>query len=181
MTTICPKCRTVRPADTSVPAWQCPACGVAYAKAGGAAEPVRPSARPPVRASSSTYTSPGPGIPWAKLIAVAALAWGGWQGYQLSTKGQAGSSESGLVTLAASAAPSDVLFYSAPWCANCAEAKGWMRRYGFKYQECDIDARPECAQQLRGMGGDGVPYLVVKGHHMKDGFDSDEFIAALQK
>ena len=75
----------------------------------------------------------------------------------------------------------DVLFYSAPWCANCAEAKGWMRRYGFKYQECDIDARPECAQQLRGMGGDGVPYLVVKGHHMKDGFDSSEFIAALQK
>jgi hypothetical protein len=128
MTTICPKCRTVRPADTSVPTWQCPACGVAYAKAGGSTEPMRPSARPSVRASSTTYTSAGPGIPLAKLIAVP--------------------------TLAASAAPGDVLFYSAPWCANCAEAKGWMRRYGFQYQECDIEARPECAQPLRGMGGD---------------------------
>jgi hypothetical protein len=25
----------------------------------------------------------------------------------------------------------------------------------------------------------GVPYLIVKGQHMKDGFDSDEFVAAL--
>ena len=135
MTTICLKCRSVRPADTSVPAWQCPACGVAYAKAGGAAESVRPSARPSARAPSTTYTSAGPGIPWAKLIAVAALSWGAWQGYQLSTKGQAVSSESGLATLAAAAAPSDVLFYSAPWCANCAEGKGWRRRYGLQCHE----------------------------------------------
>lgn len=39
----------------------------------------------------------------------------------------------------------------------------------------------DCASQLRGLGSDGVPYLIVKGHHMKDDFDSEEFIAALQK
>jgi ribosomal protein L37AE/L43A len=32
MPTICPKCNTVRPSETTAPEWQCPACGVAYAK-----------------------------------------------------------------------------------------------------------------------------------------------------
>jgi RHS protein len=27
----------------------------------------------------------------------------------------------------------------------------------------------------------GVPYLIVKGQHIKDGFDSDEFVAALAR
>ncbi|MEE4360612.1 MAG: DUF6498-containing protein [Pseudomonadales bacterium] len=28
----CPRCATLRPAQTDAPAWQCPACGIAYAK-----------------------------------------------------------------------------------------------------------------------------------------------------
>jgi hypothetical protein len=36
----CPKCRYERqPADTA-PGWQCPSCGVAYAKVEGSAAPV---------------------------------------------------------------------------------------------------------------------------------------------
>ena len=31
--TTCPKCHHVRATDSTAPAWQCPACGVAYAKA----------------------------------------------------------------------------------------------------------------------------------------------------
>lgn len=36
-----------------------------------------------------------------------------------------------------------------------------------------------CEGDLESLGS-GVPYLIVRGHHMKDGFDSDEFIAALR-
>jgi len=184
MTTICPKCRAVRPADTSAPDWQCPSCGVAYAKAGG-------SAPMPARASSAADRSEGTGIPWGKLLMVLAIAYGAWAGYQnfkarsggdmssIASRIGGNTSTEQLAALAATTQPGDVLFYTAPWCPYCAQAKSWLAQYGFKYEECDIQARSECASQLRALGGDGVPYLVVKGHHMKDGFDSEEFVAAL--
>jgi hypothetical protein len=34
-------------------------------------------------------------------------------------------------------------------------------------------------QDFTRYGGTGTPYLVVRGHHMKDGFDSDQFLALL--
>ena len=186
MTTICPKCRAVRPADTSAPDWQCPSCGVAYAKAGGSA-PVL------ARTYSTTKRSERQGLPWGKIIMVLAIAYGAWNGYQ-NFKGRSGGDVGSIATriagnisteqlgaLAGSTQPADVLFYSAPWCANCTEAKGWLKQYGFKYDECNIEASSDCASRLRALGSDGVPYLIVKGHHMKDGFDSEEFIAALRK
>jgi glutaredoxin len=55
-----------------------------------------------------------------------------------------------------------------------------MAQYGFKYQECDVDTGSNCASQLKSLDPQGgVPYLIVKGHHLKAGFDSDEFLAAL--
>jgi len=105
MTRICPKCRHARQATDTVPTWQCPACGVAYAKAADA-----------VRA---------PALPMTPCSATCA---------------QAG----------------DMLLYSAPWCPYCTSAKGWMGQYGFKYEECDIQARAECADQLKALGSDGA-------------------------
>ena len=187
MTVLCPKCRAVRPADTSAPEWQCPSCGVAYAKAAGG--PLAVSSRAPAAASGTTAAG---GIPRGKLLLVLAVVFGAWAGFQnfksrsggelTSIAGSIGSNVSGeqLTALAASSQVSDVVFFTAPWCPYCTQAKSWMAQYGFKYEECDIQARSECASQLRGLGGDGVPYLVVKGHHMKDGFDSDEFVASLK-
>lgn len=86
-----------------------------------------------------------------------------------------------LAALAARTQPEDVVLYGASWCPNCAAAKQWMGSYGFRYQECDVEKSPACAAEFRSLGADGIPYLVVKGHHMKDGFDSDEFIAALSR
>jgi glutaredoxin len=180
MTTI----RAVRPADTSAPEWQCPACGVAYAKAAGGPSTV--SSRPSPQASG---TATAGGIPWGKLLLV--LAFGACAGFQnfksrsvelTSIASRIGANLSGeqLTAIATSNRAEEVVFYTAPWCPYCTQAKGWMAQYGFKYEECDIQARSECASQLRGLGGDGVPYLVVKGRHMKDGFDSDEFVASLK-
>lgn len=192
MTTICPKCRAVRPIDAQSPAWQCPACGVAYTKASGDVG---------VRRAASVVQSDGAsalgGIPWFKLLLVLAIAYGAWLGYQRITAGGAGyaagaagishagrigsnPSSAQLSQLAASLKPGDVLMYSAPWCSNCAAAKAWMAQYGFQYTECDVQASSACLSQLKSLDPQGgVPYLIVKGQHMKDGFDSDEFVAAL--
>ena len=57
----------------------------------------------------------------------------------------------------------------------------WLRQYGFAFAECDAQARPECASELHAHGGMGVPFLMVKGAAMKNGFDSDEFVALLKR
>ena len=190
MTTICPKCRSARPAQTSAPSWQCPACGVAYAKAGDSGVSTRSSATTASGGGGSWLS----GIPWVKLVLVVAVAYGAWVGLHrtpggapgaapasLAGKFRADPSTEQLAALAASTPSADVLMYSAPWCSNCAAAKGWLAQYGFTYQECDIQASSACLGQLKALDAQGgVPYLIVKGRHMKDGFDSDEFIAALK-
>ena len=87
--------------------------------------------------------------------------------------------EDELARLAANARTEDVLIYTTTDCPYCAQAKAWMNQYGFKFTECDAQVREDCARELAELSS-GVPYLIVRGHHMKDGFDSDEFIAALQ-
>lgn len=197
MPTICPKCRTLRPADATVPDWQCPACGVAYAKAGGDASAVpavrRAQAAHVVGASHRGGDSDGllASVPWGKLLACAAIVYGAWLGFHRSGAGtgSAGNSRLGanptieqLAQLAASSQASDVLMYSATWCPNCTAAKGWMGQYGFKAQVCEIDKDSSCLSQLKVLDPQGgVPYVIVKGHHMKDGFNSDEFVAALAR
>jgi len=61
-----------------------------------------------------------------------------------------------LAALEASAQAGDVLPYSALWCPYGTSAKRWMGQYGFKYEDCDIQARAECADQLKALGSDGA-------------------------
>lgn len=198
MTTICPKCRAVRAADVPSPVRQCPSCSVAYAKASGdtvarGGAGVRSSGRGGIGGRSSAIGS----IPRFKLFAVLVIAYVAWLGYQRVATGSAGTaagassishagrissnpSTEQLTQLASSAAASDVMMYSATWCPNCAAAKSWLGQYGFKAQICEIDKDSACQAQLQTLDPQmGVPYLIVKGRHMKDGFDSDEFLAAL--
>lgn len=78
-TIICPKCDHVRPKDAVNPEWQCPACGVCYAKAGGSPEPV-----PDARMRERLRAAPEP-VPvkhsWnlglvVKVAILVALGWG---------------------------------------------------------------------------------------------------------
>lgn len=57
MTVICPKCSHVRPPDASNPDWQCPQCGICYA---------RFMARPPEapRAAAAAVERTGPRLGW---------------------------------------------------------------------------------------------------------------------
>lgn len=183
---ICPKCKHARPSDTTAPDWQCPACGVAYAKA---AEGVRSnvvSTQRSFAARSDVNIASGFSIPWGKIFLLALLACGAWatvqakQGKLGNVFGSATMSEKDIIALAETIQPGDVKMYTTTSCPYCAQARTWLKQYGFPYEECDAEARKECSDQLVALGGKGVPYLLVKGKHV-DGFDSDAFLKVLQK
>jgi glutaredoxin len=91
-------------------------------------------------------------------------------------------SEQDLRQIAARSQASDVMFYTAPWCLHCRAAHTWLDQYGFKYERCDIEASADCKAQLQRLDPQGgVPYLIVKGEHMKDGFDAAQMLAMLGK
>lgn len=72
MTVICPKCSHVRPSDATNPEWQCPACGICYAKfQGRPVEPARPSP------DTGVSVKQGWDLGWLfKIIVLVALGWG---------------------------------------------------------------------------------------------------------
>ena len=145
---------------------------------------------------SAGSTSAGRSIPWGKLIVVAVVVWGIWTGLQVARNKHGGASNIvanfggdlsavELSALAATVKPGDVVMYSTTECVYCAQAKGWLNQYGFAFTECNMSVESRCESEFKSYGGNGTPYLVVqrngKTHHMKDGFDSDEFLAALKQ
>jgi hypothetical protein len=129
MPTICSKCRTLRPVDANVPDWQCPACGVAYAKAGGDPAATLVVQRAPAAAAAASGSSRGVAgngllshVPWGKLLAGLAIVYGAWLGFYKSGVGSGAGSVNRiganptpeqLAQLAVSTQPGDVLMYSA--------------------------------------------------------------------
>jgi len=180
MTTICPKCHHVRPAHADNPAWQCPACGVCYAKVGGEA-PLRRAAPPAAVAQPWD-------IPWGKLIllaVLAALAWGGRSGLQAwraaSPVITAQPTVDELHALAATVRPGEVVMYTTTECVYCAQAKSWLSGYGFPFTECNMTLSASCEREFLSYGAKGTPFLLVRGQQMHNGFDSDEFLQLLRE
>ena len=100
-----------------------------------------------------------------------------WQG---RTAGKTAGAPSDMATIAASVKAEEVVIYTTSTCTYCAQAMRWLDQQGFAYTECNMSTTPRCEQEFLRHGGNGTPYLIVRGHHMKDGFDSDEFLAALR-
>ncbi len=92
----------MRPADTTVPDWQCPTCGVAYAKAGGDAAAVQQAHT--ARAKVAAYGTPGEGllgnVPWVKLLiglAMVCSAWLVFHNFGATVADASGSSRAGRI------------------------------------------------------------------------------------
>lgn len=83
-------------------------------------------------------------------------------------------------TLAAGVKSGDVVMYSTTECGYCTQARGWLNQNGFAFTECNMSVDERCVQEFRSYGADGTPFLLVRGYQMKNGFDSDEFLAALK-
>jgi glutaredoxin len=89
-----------------------------------------------------------------------------------------------IQTLATSVKAEVVVMYSTTECPHCHAAKGWLTQNGFAFTECNMSLERRCEVEFRAYGADGAPFLVIrrggKDHHMKNGFDSDEFLAAMR-
>lgn len=85
-----------------------------------------------------------------------------------------------IKALAENVKPGEVVVYSFNGCSNCAQTKVWLHENGFKYTECNVTENESCAKVFRDDHALGAPYVVVRGHQMKHGFNQEEFIAALQ-
>jgi glutaredoxin/rubredoxin len=189
MTIVCPKCNYVRKQTDEAPDWQCPACQVVYAKA-------QPHARTlSVRQQKQKTLHSSEGSSFFKwLLLIVLIVWGSYIG--LHTKVNAGGDDEGashlrsvsskqlystenLQALAETVQAEDIVIYTTTHCPYCAQAKSWLKKQGFAYTECNADTDSHCAGDMQSFGADGTPYLVVRGHHMKNGFDTDEFLAVL--
>ena len=121
------------------------------------------------------------------ILILAGAAHLGWQHYAgidaATATAMAGTSPSldQLQALARGVGPGEVVMYTTSECPYSAQARSWLSQYGFTYTDCNMSLDRRCEQEMQSHGGNGVPYLIVRGHHMKDGFDSDEFIAALKR
>lgn len=123
-----------------------------------------------------------------RVVLILVCLWGGYQAWQHfsapTSVGASASVEQGseaeLRMLAAKVRADEVVMYSTSECGYCARAKAWLHQYGFAFTECNMSNDASCESAFRGYGAVGTPYLIVRGHHMKDGFDSDEFLAALR-
>jgi glutaredoxin len=117
------------------------------------------------------------------LMVVCTCLYFGWKRFDLTVPAvdgrNAGTEE--LARLAATVKPDEVVMYSTTECGYCAQAKSWLDQYGFAFKECNMSISPECVREFKSYGADGTPYLIVRGHHMKDGFDSDVFISLLKR
>jgi glutaredoxin len=120
-----------------------------------------------------------------KLLLVSILAWAAWASFKAHQRGHVPALDNptaeNLRTLAATVQAGDVVMYSTSECPYCAEAKSWLNQHGFAFTECNMSVNKQCITEFKSYGADGTPFLIVRGHQMKDGFDSDEFIAALSK
>jgi len=60
-----------------------------------------------------------------------------------------------------------------------------LSQYGFAFTECNMSLSNQCIDEFKSYGANGTPFLVIhrgnKVHQMNDGFDSNEFLAALQQ
>ena len=148
----CPKCGYTRKMGESVPDWQCPSCGVAYAKANAGAE-----ARARPRSAS------GGGSLFLKLLVVVALAGAAWvvaQGIRPGSK-PAGQE----------LAQTGVVMYSLTTCGFCNQKRAQLTAAGIPFVEYFVDtdkgAFDELVRKLEatGMrgGGIGTPTFDVNG------------------
>ncbi|QNA87658.1 glutaredoxin family protein [Massilia sp. Dwa41.01b] len=174
MPTICPKCAHVRPPNATNPEWQCPVCGVCYAKVGQAQAVVSTAAPPPAQAWD---------IPWGKLLLLGVLACAGWASYQHWNKLRSEETEEFVAldprAMAATVRPGDVVMYTTTTCVYCHQAKAWLNQYGFPFKECNMTVDRSCQDEFMRRGATGTPYLLVRNQEMKNGFDSDEFLRLL--
>ena len=140
----CPKCHYIRQQSDTSPDWQCPACGVAYAKVGTI---VRHQTQPPARSSNALAS--------VVLVIVAIVAYGFYAKFTQSSSGVHLSKSNQAVAAAARSAQSGsqdvrvaptraaaVIMYSLSDCGYCVQKRKLLQDAGIPFVEYFIDLEP---------------------------------------
>src|SRR5690554_3009250 len=72
----------------------------------------------------------------------------------------------------------DIVFFSAPWCGYCDQARDWFDALEVDYQEIDIEASTANQRLFQDANGRGVP-LVFIGDRRLAGFSAAAYERAL--
>lgn len=195
MSVICPKCRHVRPADATNPAWECPACGICYAKFKERdIAPARHGLRERIRpAHVQEEEIAGPhgrrvGL-LVKLLLLIAVGWGIMQAFEhrnslpadetvvaANQESAAAPEEPNAVDLALKVAPADVSMMREV--GQRLEASCARNKWGMSEQECIamIRANGEAcaasvAQRYPGKMHDSGQLVVVTQAYVRCIFD----------
>ncbi len=161
MTQICPKCSYIRKESDTCPAWQCPACQVAYTKGGDSAPSIY--LRNPANKSSQGAARGVPARTWKLLILFAIIAAIAWQsGPAFRKKSRHGA----VANSTQSSLQPEVILYGTTWCGYCAAAREFFDANGIRYTEYDTEKTTEGYEGHRKLGGGGVPLIVVGGDVM---------------
>lgn len=76
---------------------------------------------------------------------------------------------------------SQVIVYSATWCAFCHAAKAYFDKLGIKYEERDVEANPLfAAESVTKSGQRGIPVIDIAGDIIV-GFDRPTIDNSLKK
>ena len=161
MTQICPQCSYIRKESETCPAWQCPACQIAYTKASDNAPTIY--LRDHTNKSNLGKTSSIPESTWKWLILFAIIAAFAWQSRpalrKKTTHGAvSNSTQSSLQPV--------VILYGTTWCGYCAAARQFFDANGIQYTEYDTEKTTEGYEGHKKLGGGGVPLIVVGGDVM---------------
>lgn len=166
--TTCPKCRYMRTATDTAPAWQCPGCGVAYNKVMN--ETCVPRSR--VREAPRARSRGG----WGKWITMAFAVYGIYLGIAQPWRHEPARR---AIVAEASVGQPEVVLYATSWCPYCAKTREFFRMRGIQYTEYDIEHSTAAATGYRRLGGSGVPVVVV-GEQVVHGYNPEQMTALLQ-
>ena len=166
----CPKCGYSRKMGETAPDWQCPSCGVAYAKSDATLSEDRYSRRP--AASGGTWLGKA-----LIVLFVVGIGWALVRGTgQLSSPARQGDF-----------ANSGVVMYSLTTCGYCTQKRAQLNAKGIPFVEYFIDKDPQKQRELfeklmasgyRG-GGVGTPTFEVNGTMLPNNPSLDTIIKHL--
>lgn len=163
----CPKCQYIRKPGDTAPDWQCPSCGVAYAKyinrniSGEAPAPV------PAGCARSRGL-----VPVTLLLLVLAL----FIGISLAYSNSSNNSQTRVVQTNGSVR---VVLYGTQSCGYCRRVRTWFDRAGIRYVDKDIGHSRQAWQEFRELGGRGVPVLII-GDNVIHGYNRRSIERALR-
>ncbi|QOC23303.1 hypothetical protein IC757_03905 [Wenzhouxiangella sp. AB-CW3] len=74
----------------------------------------------------------------------------------------------------------DIVFFTAPWCGYCDQARDYLDDQGVDYLEVDVEASTANNRQFQEVNGRGVPLIFI-GETRMAGFSPQAYGRALER